>query len=241
MRGRGPFNSFFPDELFGCPFSIFLGLVAFWIIFAFIGLAKASGRYTQDEEILGTIIGGALALLSAWLWGKYGYLVLWVVGGIALVFLIIFLINKLCDYPDDVFRGIVIVLLIIGVCIFFYFHIVEEMKEMIFSLPFLYKSLSVIGVLGLICLLGWLGLVFKRKRREEKRRLEVEERQERERQERERRERERQERDRWREGDQGFLGRVREEDIQDIVPPIPPPRPEADRRNPIPRREDLGI
>ena len=110
MRGRGPFNSIFPDEIFGFPFSILMGLIIFWVLVVLFVITRVSDRQMDGEEIFAVIIGVGLAFLSAWIWGRYGFLIFWVIGAIGLFVLIIYLIYKFCDYPSDIFKGIAVAL-----------------------------------------------------------------------------------------------------------------------------------
>ena len=236
MRGRGPFNSIFPDEIFGFPFSILMGLIIFWVLVVLFVITRVSDRQMDGEEIFAVIIGVGLAFLSAWIWGRYGFLIFWVIGAIGLFVLIIYLIYKFCDYPSDIFKGIAVALFFLGGCIFFYFHIVEEKRKMIFSLSFLYKILSVIGALGLICFFVWISVVYYRKSKkireevvQERRRLE-EQRRLQEEQIREQEEQRRLQEEQI--GEQEEQGGA----VQIYLGP-----PNRDRRNPIPRREDIGI
>ena len=83
-------SSPFPNDLMGCPFDCFIGVAIFWAIIVF--------PVFQESEECGVFLLVFTSLGTTWLWGRYGLVVPFIIGGIALISLIIIIILIVDDW-----------------------------------------------------------------------------------------------------------------------------------------------
>ena len=134
----------FPTEIVGCDLNAFVFICFFW---SFVFLAWLD----ENPVSIALIIG--LTLLTAWLWGKYEFMVLYVLCGIILFGLIGFLIYSFQDRipePVIVFMNMCVMLLI-SLIIFggIYLILGKELRGQILHWGLI--------ILGTICVLGVAG------------------------------------------------------------------------------------